>query len=177
MLALALATVVAAVGLLIVPSPVTTSASPVQNCTTTSLLEECPTTTNPVVTTSLVVSTTSTVRSTSTTARATTTTARQSSNTVAPTTTTLPPTTSNILVPGDGTDGAESTTTTLATATKVSDGGPSDGTLIGLVIAGLVLVAVAVAILTWRYWLATRPPPLGAQRAAKPGPRPAARAR
>jgi hypothetical protein len=60
-------------------------------------------------------------------------------------------------VPGDGTQGAESTTTTEATATKVSDGGPSDGTLIALVIAGLVLIAIVVAVLTWRYWVATRP--------------------
>jgi hypothetical protein len=40
----------------------------------------------------------------------------------------------------------------------VGDGGLSDGTLIALVIIGLVLIAAAVSVLTWRYWVATRPP-------------------
>jgi len=77
------------------------------------------------------------------------------------TSTSLPVATSNdVLVPGDGTEGAESTTTTVATTT-VSEDGADDGTLVALVVAGLVLVALAVAVLTWRYWAATRPPPVG----------------
>ncbi|MGH9274761.1 MAG: hypothetical protein ACRDZU_08955, partial [Acidimicrobiales bacterium] len=51
-----------------------------------------------------------------------------------------------------------STTTTDERLTTVEDGGPSDGTLIGLEILGLVLIAVVVSVLTWRYWVATRPP-------------------
>jgi cobalamin biosynthesis Mg chelatase CobN len=68
-------------------------------------------------------------------------------------------TSSNLLVPGDGTEGAQSTTTTTTRpASTVEDGGTSDATLIALVIAGLVAVALLVAFLTWRYWVATRPP-------------------
>jgi hypothetical protein len=75
------------------------------------------------------------------------------------TTTTLSVTTSsNVLIPGDGTEGAESTTTTVTLPTTVEDQGPSDGTLISLVILGLVLIAGVVSVLTWRYWVATRPP-------------------
>lgn len=82
-------------------------------------------------------------------------------------------TVSNLLVPGDGTHGAESTTTTSTEliAATAEDDGPSDGTLIALVIAGLVVVALAVGILTWRYWAATRPPALddeAAQRSRTP---------
>jgi hypothetical protein len=77
------------------------------------------------------------------------------------TTTSLPVATNDdVLVPGDGTEGAESTTTTAPTTTVTEDSG-DDGTLVALVVAGLVLVALAVAILTWRYWAATRPPPVG----------------
>jgi hypothetical protein len=65
----------------------------------------------------------------------------------------------DVLVPGDGTAGAESTTTTTQTPTTVSSGsGTSDAALLALIVGGLVLLAVAVGILTWRYWLATRPP-------------------
>src|SRR3546814_997755 len=75
-------------------------------------------------------------------------------------------TTSDLLVAGDGTEGAESTTTsTTVVATSVDDSGTSDGTLIALVIAGLVALALAVAFLTWRYWAATRPPRQPATRA------------
>jgi len=78
------------------------------------------------------------------------------------TSTSLPVATSNdVLVPGDGTEGAESTTTTVPTTTTVSEDSGDDGTLVALVVAGLVLVALAVAVLTWRYWAATRPPPVG----------------
>ena len=62
----------------------------------------------------------------------------------------------NILVPGDGTEGAESTTTTEKALATGSDG-LSDETLILLVVGGLGLVAAVVGMLTWRYWHATRP--------------------
>jgi hypothetical protein len=71
----------------------------------------------------------------------------------------------NLLVPGDGTEGAQSTTTTTVEPVSTSsDGGLSDGTLIGIVVAGLVLIAIAVAVLTWRYWMATKPAPVDAPR-------------
>ncbi|MFZ6003729.1 MAG: hypothetical protein ACOYXM_07310 [Actinomycetota bacterium] len=72
-------------------------------------------------------------------------------------------TSDDVLVPGDGTEGAELTTTTEVTATRISSGGPSDGTLIALVVLGLVVIALVVAVLTWRYWVATRPPLLDEQ--------------
>ena len=75
-----------------------------------------------------------------------------------PTSTTVDLTTSSdLLVPGDGTEGAESTTTTLASDTPATDDGLSDATLIALVIVGLLVVAALVGVLTWRYWVATRP--------------------
>ena len=33
----------------------------------------------------------------------------------------------------------------------------------GIVVAGLVLIALVVSVLTWRYWLATRPIPIEAE--------------
>jgi hypothetical protein len=125
------------------------------------------------------VTTTTTEATTSTTARQTTTTARQTATTRAQaTTTTLETVTTanNVLVPGDGTEGAESTTTTVATVAAVSDDGPSDATLIALVIAGLLLIALVVAVLTWRYWAATRPPLLEhPEQPGRPGHAPARR--
>jgi hypothetical protein len=86
--------------------------------------------------------------------------------TVLPTTTTTEAetftTTANLLVAGDGTEGSETTTTTEVGETQVvGTDGIDDGTLVALIIGGLVVVAVAVAVLTWRYWLATRPVPRG----------------
>ena len=100
---------------------------------------------------------------TTTTFVQTTTTQGQSATTeeqiVTTTTTTLDVSTSvDVLVPGDGTEGAESTTTTTLTPTTISNEGTSDGTLLALIVGGLVLLAVVVSILTWRYWAATRPP-------------------
>jgi cobalamin biosynthesis Mg chelatase CobN len=127
-------------------------------CTPTTEVEEEPTS-----------STTEAVAATSTTAAAraaasTTTTAARTaaSTTISTTATTVADitTSTNLLVPGDGSEGAESTTTTELIATSISDDGPSDGTLISLVIAGLVVLALAVGLLTWRYWAATRPEPL-----------------
>ena len=110
-----------------------------------------------------VPTTTTTVPTTTTTFVQTTTTQGQSATTeeqiVTTTTTTLDVSTSvDVLVPGDGTEGAESTTTTTLTPTTISNEGTSDGTLLALIVGGLVLLAVVVSILTWRYWAATRPP-------------------
>jgi cobalamin biosynthesis Mg chelatase CobN len=161
--ALVLALVVAALGLLLAQlvasaqtQPEPCGAVPIPGCTSTTTQPDA-TTTLIDVTTTTTVATTTTARQTATTVRPTTTTAGESAQ--EETTTTLTATTqSDLLVPGDGTEGAESTTTTVVTATRVSDGGPSDATLITLVIVGLVLIAGVVALLTWRYWVATRPP-------------------
>jgi len=125
---------------------------------------DCSTTTIPSTTTTTAPTTTTTVPTTTTTTFVqTTTTQGQSATTqeqiVTTTTTTLDVSTSiDVLVPGDGTEGAESTTTTTLTPTTISNEGTSDGTLLALIVGGLVLLAVVVSILTWRYWAATRPP-------------------
>ena len=118
---------------------------------------EASTTTSPTTTTTAESTTTTTYQQTTTTAyRQTATTAER---VITTTTTTLDVTTSvDVLVPGDGTEGAESTTTTTQTPTTISNEGASDGTLLALIVGGLVALAVAVSILTWRYWAATRPP-------------------
>lgn len=142
--------------LLLVPSPGAVGAQP---CVTELT---CETVTTAESTTTTAVTTSTTEAATSTMARQTTTTARQTATTRAQGTTTTTvetvTTANNVLVPGDGTEGAQSTTTTVATVAAVSDDGPSDATLIALVIAGLLLIALVVAVLTWRYWVATRPP-------------------
>jgi hypothetical protein len=132
----------------------------------TALAQDPPgptTSTTSTTTTTTAPTTTTTAPTTTTTFRSTTTTQRQTATTVervaTTTSTSLDVTTSvDVLVPGDGTEGAESTTTTTQTPTTVSNGGTSDATLLRLIVGGLVLLAVAVAILTWRYWAATRPP-------------------
>ncbi len=121
-----------------------------------------PTLLRPPTTTSVPESTTTTDdgESSSTTERRTVTT--RSSGSGAERTTTVDvneASGTNLLVRGDGTAGGGHTTTTLRTA-RIGSGGPSDGTLIALVIAGLLLIALAVSVLTWRYWVATRPVPL-----------------
>lgn len=87
---------------------------------------------------------------TSTTVRTTTT--REEVTTSTLTITTL----HDVLIPGDGTAGAESTTTTAASVAG-ADSGISDETLIMAIVGALGIVAVIVAVLTWRYWNATRP--------------------
>ncbi|MGK2949464.1 MAG: hypothetical protein ACSLFP_12865 [Acidimicrobiales bacterium] len=159
LLALVAALLVGALAFL-VPSALA-SAGPLE-CDPPDVLCE-PTTTTPTTveetTTSLATTTTAAPpppQSTSTTVRRTTTTERQVLST---TTTALDVTTSlDVLVPGDGTEGAESTTTTVQTVTRVSSDGTSDGTLIAIIVGGLVALALFVSVLTWRYWAATRPP-------------------
>lgn len=62
----------------------------------------------------------------------------------------------NLLVGGNGTPGSESAQAPADEPTK--DGGSSDeDRVIWMIIAGLGAVALLVALLTWRYWLLTRP--------------------
>ena len=42
--------------------------------------------------------------------------------------------------------------------TRISNDDVSDAALLALIVGGLLLLATAVSILTWRYWVATRPP-------------------
>src|SRR5215207_754025 len=65
-------------------------------------------------------------------------------------------TVANLLIPGDGIEGAQQATTTTAPAGE-GGGGADDNRLIWMIIAGLGGVALLVALLTWRYWLLTRP--------------------
>ena len=120
-------------------------------------------TTAPTSTTATTATTTTTVPAPTTTAARQTTTTRRTTPTTkraATTTTTIAVSTSvDVLVPGDGTKGAESTTTTtIQTATKISREDGSDRMLIAAVIGGLLVLAAGVGVLTWRYWVATRPP-------------------
>ncbi len=57
---------------------------------------------------------------------------------------------------------APSETTEAPTTTADGDGGGFDeglsaGTVVLLVVGGLVVVAIALSVLTWRYWRATSP--------------------
>lgn len=66
----------------------------------------------------------------------------------------------NVLIPGDGTEGAESTTTSSTTVVKASDvasSGIDETTKVWLVVAGLVAIALAVMAWTAYYWRSTRP--------------------
>jgi hypothetical protein len=64
-----------------------------------------------------------------------------------------------VLVEGDGSGQQRPEATDVASTEEPADGdGPSDETLITVIIAGLVTVALLVSALTWRYWVATRPP-------------------
>ena len=117
-------------------------------------------------------STTSTTEEGSTDSGETSTTERRRTTTTEEVTTTTYTVTTlhNVLIPGDGSAGAESTTTT-APGLITGRSGISDETLILVIVAGLGIVAVVAAILTYRYWSATKPrvvgpPPSRAQRSA-----------
>jgi hypothetical protein len=62
----------------------------------------------------------------------------------------------DVLIPGDGTAGAQSTTTTTAELTT-GKSGISDDQLILAIVLALGVIAVVVGVLTYRYWSATRP--------------------
>lgn len=117
------------------------------------LQPNCVTSTTEDVTSTTVDGTTTTDpdEETSTTER-TATTQREEVTTTTLTVTTL----HNVLIPGDGTAGSESTTTTAA-PTATASSGLSDSALIAIVASALGLVALVAGILTWRYWSATRP--------------------
>ena len=141
-------------------APSASTAGPI-DCTLNPNAPECTTTTT------LLDTTTTTVAETTTTFAETTTTFAQSATTDevvnTTTSTSLAVTTSqDVLVPGDGTEGAESTTTTTPVPSTIADDQADDGPLLALIVGGLLLLAVAVGILTWRYWAATRPPLLPA---------------
>ncbi len=99
------------------------------------------------------------VTSPPTTVRRTTTTRQSAPVTAAPTTalqttTTLSTSSTNLLVPGDGSDGSESTTTTVAVS---GSGGISESTKVTAIVAGLIAIALTLALLTARYWRMTAP--------------------
>ena len=142
------------------PLPTTTTEAPTTTAepSTSSTVE--PTTTEFLDTSTTEAPTTTAVRQTTTTRRRSTTTAQdlQTTTSTEPEVTTT--TTNALLVPGDGTDGAESTTTTSTTVVTVSDStssGLSEGTMLWLIVAGLVAIALLIALWTIRFWRATRP--------------------
>lgn len=72
--------------------------------------------------------------------------------------------TSSTEVPVEPPDTLEQSETTVAPTTTEADGdgggfdeGLSAGTVVLLVVGGLMLVALALSVLTWRYWRATSP--------------------
>jgi len=158
--ALAVSTLLAALLAMLLASP-----ARAQDCGVGDL-PACVTTTTESTTTTIAPTTTPVGPTTTTfTPRATTTTGRQATSTTAERVQDTTPSTSrdvstsvDLLVPGDGSQGAESTTTTIETPQMVKDDGASDGTLIATVVVALVVLAFAVSLLTWRYWSATRPP-------------------
>jgi hypothetical protein len=126
-----------------------------QDCPIDNPLCNLPTTTEDATTTTEDVTTTT--EETTTTQEETETTRSSNTTREVVTTTTMTVTTLNdVLVPGDGTEGSESTTTTARAIASGSDG-ISDDTLILLMVSGLAMVALLVGVLTWRYWSATRP--------------------
>lgn len=159
-LAVVLGTAGGAGAQLIDPGPTTTTTEVPVETTTTEAPEEPTTTDAPRQTT--------TTRSTPTTQRATTTTEAFEEDAVGEeeveteTEVTEPEETTttgrDLLVPGDGSDGAQSTTTTSTTIAEVAaDGGIDEETQIWLVVAGLVVVALLIGAWTVRYWRRTRP--------------------
>ena len=68
-------------------------------------------------------------------------------------------TNANLLVPGNGLSGAQPATTTTTTALPADGGNEAEeeSRTIWMIIAALAGVGVLVALLTWRYWLLTRP--------------------
>lgn len=138
------------------------SAFAQDDSTTTSSSTTAPTTTQPPSTTSSTP-TTRAPTTTATSRRSTTTTARSTSTSQATTTTTTGTT---------STDAVASTTTlqrflvpddTLPSRTTPTGSSGSRGlstdTKLALVVAGLLVVAAIIGVLTWLYWRHTRPAP------------------
>lgn len=125
--------------------------------------QPCPNFLDPACATSTTIDATTTTEdrsTTSTTERSTTSSTRPRTTTTDDVATTVSSVTvstlNDLLVPGDGTEGADSTTTS-ATPISGSGSGLSDDQLLLLIVSGLGVVAVVGALLTWRYWAATRP--------------------
>ena len=157
--ALAAAAGIAAGAMLLASGQPGAGAGPI-DCTLNPNAPECTTTTTVAETTTTFIETTTTFVQTTTTFTPSPTIGAAGQD---PTSTSISVSTSqDVLVPGDGTEGAESTTTTTVLPSTIADDQADDGPLLALIVGGLLLLAVAVGILTWRYWAATRPPLLPA---------------
>jgi cobalamin biosynthesis Mg chelatase CobN len=148
----ALVTVLAAALIALLPMRANGGAGPI-DCTLDPADPACAPTSTDDEPSTTADETTTTESSTTTSAAQTTTTEEQVTTTTEDATTLS--TVNALLVPGDGSEGAESTTTTTV---AVDDGDDSsEATVVWLIVAGLVAVAAAIGVLTWRYWLATKP--------------------
>lgn len=128
------------------PPPTSATVVPTTAATTTTMF---------VPTTTFTPTTARSVQTSSATSLQTST---STSTTPESTTTSAPG--RDLLVAGDGTDGAESTTTTSTIpASEAGDGGVSESTTLWLIVAGLVAIALLIGLWTYRYWVTTRPAP------------------
>jgi hypothetical protein len=127
------------------PDPSTTTTEP----TTTS---EPTVTLLPTTSTTPLPTTTTTLRPTTTTVRRTTTTTALASSAI-----TLPRTTTTTELKDPAGAAQLPTTTSLPPQTKKVDRGRSIGTLVLLVITALLLIALVLAVFTYRFWRSTRP--------------------
>lgn len=145
------------VALSLAPSSGAGSSTAAQTCDSLITLG-CTTTTEPT-TASTDASTTSSFEETTTTVSDTTTTQEDSTTTTEGTSTTTGPgsTTSSIelLVPGAPVD--IGTTSTITTETKTD--ADNTGKIVFFVVAGLLVVAALLTLLTVAYWRHTRPAP------------------
>jgi cobalamin biosynthesis Mg chelatase CobN len=99
-------------------------------------------------------------RTTTTARRTTTTTARRTNTTAGSTTVSITSTSNDLLVPGptNAQTGQAVPSSTIVTRTAVKDS-DNAGTVVALVISALLVVALLLAVLTWRYWRNTKPRP------------------
>jgi cobalamin biosynthesis Mg chelatase CobN len=130
------------------PLPTTSAVPPPSNTTPTT-----PPTTEAPTTTETTAAPATTARTATTQATATTAGSKATATTAAPTTTTTTP---SLLVPGPAVTAPGPTTVNGQKAAAVSNEDKT-GTVVALVITGLLVVALLLSLLTWRFWRNTRP--------------------
>jgi cobalamin biosynthesis Mg chelatase CobN len=127
--------------------PTTPPPSTAPTSSTTTPTTEAPTTTE------TTAAPATTARTATTQATATTAGSKATATTAAPTTTTTTP---SLLVPGPAVTAPGPTTVNGQKVAAVSNEDKT-GTVVALVITGLLVVALLLSLLTWRFWRNTRP--------------------